>query len=257
MTDIHKTAIIHKKAILADDVSIGPYTIIGPDVKIKSGTTIKSHCVAEGHTTIGENCEIYSQAVLGTAPQDLKYNNEPTKLIIGDNNIIREFTTVNRGTSASGKTSIGNNNLIMAYAHIAHDCEIKNNTIIANAVNMAGHILVDDFAIVGGLVPIHQFCRIGKHCIVGGLSRINKDVPPYSKVAGSPPKVYSLNYVGLRRRGFNEETINTLKKVYKILFSSNLNTSQALQKIKNEINLIDDVKQLIDFIESSSRGIIK
>lgn len=257
MTEIHKTAIVDKNAELGEDVSIGPYAIIGKGVKIGSETRVRSHTVIEGNTTIGKNCEIYSSAILGTEPQDLKYGGEPTELIIGDNNTIREFVTINKGTADTGKTEIGDNNLIMAYAHIAHDCVIKNNTIIANVVNMAGHILIDDYAIVGGLVPIHQFCRIGKHCIVGGHSRINKDVPPFSTVAGSPPKVYSLNFVGLRRRNFHKEKIKDLKKAFKILFYSNLNTTQALDILKTEFDENKEVTELIEFFKTSRRGVIK
>ncbi|GAI43760.1 unnamed protein product, partial [marine sediment metagenome] len=185
------------------------------------------------------------------------YMGEETEVVIGDNNIIREYATINRGTTASGRTVVGNGNLIMAYAHIAHDCRIRDNTILANAVTMAGHIVVEDFAIVGGLTPIHQFCRIGTHSIVGGLSRINKDVPPYSKVAGIPTKVYGLNIVGLTRRNFPKDVIANLKRAFRIIFRGGLNTTQALARVREEVDLIPEVEYLLDFISKTERGILK
>jgi UDP-N-acetylglucosamine acyltransferase len=257
MPKVHPTAIVSPKAKLADDVTIAPFAIIGDNVTIGAGSEVGSSVVLDGKVTIGKNCKIFSSAVIGSVPQDLKYKGEPTEVIIGDNNIIREFATIHRGTSAFGKTVIGDNNLIMAYVHIAHDCQIMNHTILANAVTLAGHIAVEDYSVVGGLTPVHQFCRIGAHSIVGGLSRINKDVVPYSKAAGVPTRIWGLNIIGLTRRGFSKEVIITIRSAFRLLFCSNLNTTQAVARIKTEVEQIPEVKYLLDFISASSRGIIK
>lgn len=257
MAEIHPSAIVSPKAELADDVVVGPFSIIGDGATVGSGCQIANNVLLDGKVTIGKDCKLLPGAVVGTIPQDLKYKGEETEVVIGDNNIIREYATINRGTTASGRTVVGNGNLIMAYAHIAHDCRIRDNTILANAVTMAGHIVVEDFAIVGGLTPIHQFCRIGTHSIVGGLSRINKDVPPYSKVAGIPTKVYGLNIVGLTRRNFPKDVIANLKRAFRIIFRGGLNTTQALARVREEVDLIPEVEYLLDFISKSERGILK
>lgn len=257
MAEIHPSAIVSPKAELADDVVVGPFSIIGDGATVGSGCQIANNVLLDGKVTIGKDCKLLPGAVVGTIPQDLKYKGEETEVVIGDNNIIREYATINRGTTASGRTVVGNGNLIMAYAHIAHDCRIRDNTILANAVTMAGHIVVEDFAIVGGLTPIHQFCRIGTHSIVGGLSRINKDVPPYSKVAGIPTKVYGLNIVGLTRRNFPKDVIAKLKRAFRIIFRGGLNTTQALARVREEVDLIPEVEYLLDFISKSERGILK
>lgn len=257
MPQIHHTAIVSPKAQIASDVTIAPYTIVGDGVTIGAGGEIGSSVVLDGKVTIGKNCKIFSSAVIGSIPQDLKYKGEQTEVTIGDNNIIREFATIHRGTAAFGKTIIGDNNLIMAYVHIAHDCQIMNHTILANAVTLAGHIVVEDYSVVGGLTPVHQFCRIGAHSIVGGLSRINKDVVPYSKAAGVPTRIWGLNIVGLTRRNFSKETIVTIRNAFRLLFYSSLNTTQAIARIQTEVELIPEVKYLVDFITTSSRGILK
>jgi UDP-N-acetylglucosamine acyltransferase len=254
---IHKTALIHPDAIIEENVDIGPFTIIGGNVKISKGTKIGSHVVIEGDTQIGENCQIFTGAILGNIPQDLKYKGEPTKVIIGNNNIIREYVTINRGTQHTGKTVLGDKNLIMAYAHIAHDCVIGDNVIISNAVTMAGHVIIEDRAIVGGLSPVHQFVRIGMLAMVGGGSRVAKDVPPYCMAAGTPIRMFGLNVVGLERSNFSSEVKLQIKKAYKILFRSKLNTTQALKMLEKEPNLSEEVLQFMSFIRESERGICK
>ncbi|MFH1239431.1 MAG: acyl-ACP--UDP-N-acetylglucosamine O-acyltransferase [bacterium] len=253
----HKTALVHPEAIIADDVEIGPHTIIGENVTIGKGTKIGANIVIDGSTKIGENCQVYTGAVIGVPPQDLKYKGEDTKVIIGDNNVIREYVTINRATAATGETKIGNNNLIMAYAHVAHDCVIGNGVILANVATLAGHVVIEDKAIVGGLTPIHQFVHIGTMSIVGGHSRVVKDIPPYCKAAGSPIKMFGLNSVGLDRHNFPEEVKAQLRKAYKIIFRSKLNTTQAIQKLEKESNLCDEVNHFIAFIKESERGICK
>ncbi len=255
--DIHPTAIVDPQAELDEDVSIGPYSIINSDVKIDKGTQIGSHVLIDSGTIIGKNCRIHKGAVLGTPPQDLKFGGEKTYLKIGDNTIIREYATLNRGTEWRGGTIIGKNCFIMIYAHVAHDCLIGDNVILANSVNLAGHVEIGDYVIIGGVVPVHQFVKIGSHSIIGGGFRVQKDVCPFMMVAGYPLKTVGLNLVGLKRRGFPEKTIHILKQAYKIIFRSKLNTSEAVEKIKNEMELIPEVKEILDFIQKSERGIIK
>ncbi|MGQ9705854.1 MAG: acyl-ACP--UDP-N-acetylglucosamine O-acyltransferase [bacterium] len=253
---IHPSAIIGDGAKISDNVDIGAYSIISSETTIGSFTRIDDGVLIDGRTTIGNNCRIFHGCAIGCPPQDLKYSGEETDVVIGDNNVIREFVTIHRGTKAKGTTEIGNGNLIMAYVHIAHDCTIGNNCIIANSSALAGHIIIDDFAIIGGLVPIHQFCRVGKYAMVGGMSRITKDVIPFSLVAGNPPRVYGLNTVGLNRHKFRKERINILEQTFNILFRSGLNITQALQKIDVEIEKTEDILYLTEFIKSSQRGII-
>jgi UDP-N-acetylglucosamine acyltransferase len=255
--DIHPTAIVDPQAELDGDVSIGPYSIINSDVKIDKGTQIGPHVLIDSGTIIGKNCRIHKGAILGTPPQDLKFGGEKTYLKIGDNTIIREYASLNRGTEWRGGTIIGKNCFIMIYAHVAHDCLIGNNVILANSVNLAGHVEIGDYVIIGGVVPVHQFVKIGSHSIIGGGFRVQKDVCPFMMVAGYPLKTVGLNLVGLKRRGFPEKTIDILKRVYRIIFRSKLNTSQAVEKIENEIELIPEVKEILDFIHKSERGIIK
>lgn len=254
---IHSTAIVDPKAELSESVSVGPYSIINPDVVIGKGTQIGSHVLIDSGTTVGKNCKIHQGAILGTPPQDLKFGGEKTCLRIGDNTVIREYASLNRGTKMRGETTIGKNCFIMMYAHVAHDCVIGNHVILANSVNLAGHIEIGDYAIIGGVVPVHQFVKIGSHSIIGGGFRVQKDVCPFTMVAGYPLKTVGLNLVGLKRRGFPEKTIKILMQVYKIIFRFKLNTSQAVEKIKNEIELIPEVKEILDFIQKSERGIIK
>jgi len=255
--NIHSTAIVDPKAELSESVSIGPYSIINSDVKIDKGTQIGSHVLIDSGTIVGKNCNIHQGAILGTQPQDLKFEGEKTFLRIGDNTIIREYASLNRGTKMRGETTIGRNCFIMMYAHVAHDCLIGDNVILANSVNLAGHIEIGDYVIIGGVVPVHQFVKIGSHSIIGGGFRVQKDVCPFMMVAGYPLKTVGLNLVGLKRRGFPDKTINILMQVYKIVFRSKLNTSQAMERIKGEIELIPEVKEILDFIQKSERGIIK
>ena len=208
---VHATALVDAGVELAPEVVVGPFSILGPGVTVGAGTTIGPHVLIERDTTVGRNCRISYGAVLGTDPQDLKYKGEETVLEVGDRTVIREYATLNRGTAASGSTVVGSDCLLMAYTHVAHDCEIGNHVVLSNAVNMAGHVIIEDWAVVGGLSPIHQFVRIGAHAFIGGASRVAQDVPPYVRMAGSPPKLYGLNSVGINRRGFSEEVCRALK----------------------------------------------
>jgi UDP-N-acetylglucosamine acyltransferase len=254
--NIHPTAIISPEANLSEGVEIGPYTIIGPDVNIGKKTVIGSHAVIEAHTDIGEGCRIFQFASIGAIPQDLKFKGEKKRVIIGNNNTIREFVTINRGTAADiGATIIGSNNLIMAYSHIAHNCKLGNNIIMVNASNLAGHIHVEDYAIIGGLTGVHQFTRIGSHCIIGGMSAVAKDIPPFVMASGNRAKLYGLNLIGLKRRGFKEEAIKALKEAYRIIFRSSLLLKVAIEKVKGEVDNLPEIRQFIEFIENSERGI--
>jgi len=252
---IHPTAIISKKAKLADGVSVGPYSIIGDAVVIGPQTKIGSHCLIEGNTTIGRACEVFTGAVIGSIPQDLKYKGEKVFLDIGDENTIREYCTFNPGTGEGGRTVVGNNNLFMAYSHIAHDCILGNNCVIANNGTLAGHVTIEDKAIVGGLVAIHQFVRIGTLSIIGGCSKVVQDIPPYSTCDGHPARVYGLNLVGLRRQDISKESIDELNRAFKIIFNSGLLIKHALKEIEKEIPQTPEVSYLVNFIKSSQRGI--
>ncbi|HEY0671027.1 MAG TPA: acyl-ACP--UDP-N-acetylglucosamine O-acyltransferase [Longimicrobiales bacterium] len=252
---VHETAIVDASATLADDVVVGPYSVIGPNVRIGAGTEIGPHVHIVRDTVIGANCRVHHGAALGGDPQDLKYAGEPAELIIGENTVIREFVTLNRGTSAHGKTEIGSNCLLMAYAHVAHDCVLGDHVILANSVNMGGHVLIEDYVIVGGLTAIHQFVRIGRHAFVGGSAAVMKDVPPFVKAAGNPLKLYGLNSLGLQRRGFSEETRVTLKRAYRMIFSSSLNIGQALAQAQTDLQITPDVAHFLAFIEASQRGV--
>ncbi|MDH4156082.1 MAG: acyl-ACP--UDP-N-acetylglucosamine O-acyltransferase [candidate division Zixibacteria bacterium] len=257
MSDIHPTAIVSKKAELADDVVVGPYAIIEDKVVVGSGSQVASAALLASGTILGKGVRIHHGAVIGTQPQDLKFGGEITTAEIGDNTIVREYATVNRGTVYHNKTTIGRNCMLMAYSHVAHDCIIGDNVIIANSVNLAGHIDIGDYAIIGGVVPVHQFVRIGAHAMIGGGFRVQQDVCPYALVAGYPLRVIGINLTGLKRRGFSSKVLRTLESVYKILFFSKLNTSQALERIKTEVEIIPEVQLIIDFIETSTRGFIK
>jgi len=255
MATIHKTAIIENGAVLADDVTIGPFTIIGPKVIIGSGTTIGSHCVIEGKTTIGENNTIFSHAALGTIPQDLKFNGEDVELIIGNNNKIREFTLFNPGTKGGGAiTKIGNGNLFMGYTHVAHDCIIGNNGIFANGATLAGHVEVDDNVVVGGLSAIHQFCKIGTQAMIGGGSIVVQDIPPFCNTEGNRATIRGLNLTGLRRRLDNRADIDEIKKAYKQLFDSGNSLSDSANELVNS-SKNKYVKQLAQFVLDTKRGI--
>lgn len=252
---IHASALIDPSAELGEDVSIGPWTIIGPGVRIGARTSIGPGVLVERDTTLGVECRIHKGAILGSDPQDLKYAGESTRLEIGDRTVIREYATLNRGTVAMGKTAVGSDCLLMAYTHVAHDCQLGDHVVLSNSVNMAGHVQIADWAIVGGVTPIHQFVRIGTHAFVGGGSRISQDVPPYCRVAGNPPKLFGLNSVGLERRGFSAEVRSEIKRTYRILFQSNLNVSQGMDRAEVEVDLIPEVEHFLDFIRKSERGI--
>lgn len=255
LPEIHPTAIVDPSADLAPGVVVGPYSIVGPGVRVGARTRIGSHVLIERDTHVGEECTISQGAVLGTDPQDLKYMGEPTLLTVGDRTVIREYATLNRGTAASGLTSVGSDCMLMAYTHVAHDCRLGNHVILSNAVNMAGHVTIGDWAIVGGLTPIHQFVRIGAHAFVGGATRVAKDVPPYVKAAGSPMELYGLNSVGLQRRGFPEEVRRELKRAYRLFFASNHNVAQALARAREELRAIPEVEVFLSFFENSERGV--
>ncbi len=250
---IHPTAIIHPDTQIGPDVEIDPYAVISKGVKIGRGTKIGSYVRIEGETTIGENCVISTGAVLGTPPQDWKYRDEKTRLTIGDDTLIREYVTINRGTAMKGETKIGKRCFLMAYSHIAHDCIIGDEVVMANNATLAGHVQVGDYAVLGGLVAVHQFVRIGKLVMLGGGAMVSLDVPPFMQACGDRVKLYGLNLVGLRRRGYNRETIAALKKAYRILFRSKLIFKEAVEKVEQQITN-QEVKYLIDFLKTSNRG---
>ncbi len=255
---IHSTAIIHPHAHLADDVEIGAYSIIGEHVEIGSGTVIGPHVVINGHTRIGKNNRIMQFNSLGEIPQDKKYAGEPTRLEIGDNNTIREFCTFNLGTiQDGGLTSIGNDNWIMAYVHIAHDCHVGNHTIMANGVTLAGHVRIDDWVIIGGLTGVHQFVRIGAHAMTGFQSRITQDVPPYFTVAGNPVEAHGINSEGLKRRGFDAAQIATIKTAYKTIYKSGLSFADAQTALQAQLGDHPELQLLVEFLASSQRGIVR
>jgi len=255
IAEVNGTAVIDPGVVLGSDVTIGPYCVIGPGVVIGEGTTLGAHVVIERDTTIGSGCRIHSGAVVGGDPQDLKYRGEPSRLVIGDRTVIREFVTLNRGTDARGVTQIGADCLLMAYAHVAHDCVIGDNVVIANAVNMGGHVTIEDWVIVGGITAIHQFARIGCHAIVSGASAVRKDVPPYVKAAGNPLHLYGLNSVGLQRRGFTDEARQRLRRLYRLFFQSDMNISQAIHAAREGTDTAPEVEAFLAFVEGSERGI--
>ena len=256
--DIHPTAIVHPKAQIGPEVSIGAYTLVGEHVRLGGGTRIDAHAVIEGWTDIGERCRISSFASIGAPPQAMRYRGEPTRVAIGDDNIIREYVTIHRGTvEGGGQTTLGQGNFIMAYSHIAHDCRVGNQVVMANSSTLAGHILVEDFAIVGGLVAIHQYVRVGCYSIIGGASGIPQDIPPYMCAAGNRAKLFGLNSVGLKRHRFPEETVAALKHAYRILFRSHLTLRKAIQKAAEEVAPLPEVKHLLEFVGSSKRGVCR
>lgn len=255
--NIHKTAVIHPGAKLSSGVSVGPYSVVDGTVTLNDNVRIASHCVITGQTTIGRNCKIYSGAVIGSAPQDKKHSSDDNVFLnIGENNIIREYVTINPGTVEGGsKTVIGGDNLIMAYAHVAHDCVIGNNCVMANAATLGGHVTLEDNAVIGGLTAVHQFVRLGRLSIVGGCSKVVQDVPPFSMCDGHPAKVVNTNTIGLKRLQISPESVLGLKRAFKILFHSGLSKSHALEKVVNEIETCPELEHLIFFIKTSKRGI--
>lgn len=255
---IHPTAIIDPKADLDSSVEVGAYSIIGPNVKIDKNTRIASHVIISDHTVIGKNNQIFQYSSLGEAPQDKKYKGEPTLLEIGDNNTIREFCTFNRGTvQDKGTTKIGNDNWIMAYVHLAHDCVIGNHTIFANNASLAGHVDVHDYAILGGFTLIHQFCKIGSHVITAVGSVVFKDIPPYVTAAGYDAKPHGINAEGLKRRGFSPEAILEVKRAYKTLYRNNLTLEEAKIELAEKAKKHLEINLLLDFLNVSTRGIVR
>jgi UDP-N-acetylglucosamine acyltransferase len=255
---IHPTAIIHPTVQLASGVSVGPYTIIGEQVRIGTGTQVGAHVVIERWTEIGSNNQIFQFASVGAAPQDLKYQGEETWLVIGDRNRIREFATLHRGTTdGGGRTQVGSDNLFMAYAHVAHDCQVHNRVVMANAATLAGHVEVEDHAILGGLVAVHQFCRIGCHTMISGGAMIAQDIPPYTIAQGDRAKTIGINLVGLKRRGFPEATIRGIKNAYRLVFRSGLRLEEALERVEGEFGMIPEVRHFTAFIKESQRGVAR
>lgn len=255
--EIHPTAIVHPDAELGDGVTVGPYSVIEGTVKIGARTRIGTRVTVEGHTILGEDNEIFTGAVIGSQTQDKKYDGGVSYLRIGDRNKIREYVTVNPGTKEDTETLIGNDNLIMAYAHIAHDCVIKNYAVLANAATLAGHVVVEDRAIIGGLSAVHQFVRIGQLALIGGCSKVVQDVPSFTIADGHPARAYGVNSVGLDRAQYSVEEKRTLKQAFKIIFKSGLTLKSAIQKLENELAPTPSLNMLLDFIKKSGRGICR
>jgi UDP-N-acetylglucosamine acyltransferase len=258
---IHSTAVVHPAAQVDASVQIGPYAVIGPHVHIAAGTTVGAHCVIEGHTRIGQDNHIFQFASVGTPPQDKKYAGEPTALVIGDRNTIREFCTINTGTAQDrGVTTIGDDNWIMAYVHVAHDCSVGNGTVLANNATLAGHVRIDDFAIIGGLTGIHQFTRVGAYVMAGFASHISQDVPPFMMVDGNPLAVRGLNTEGLRRRGFSSARVATIKQMHRLLYRQGLTLAAAREAIASlvvESEAQQDVQRMLELLSASARGIVR
>jgi UDP-N-acetylglucosamine acyltransferase len=256
--EIHTTAIVSPHAEIEEGTNIGPFCIIKDNVHIKTGTKLISNVIVEGDTLIGENCTIYPFTSIGFPPQDLKYKGEPTKVRIGNNNTIREYVTIHRASvGGDGVTLIGDNNFLLAYVHIAHDCKIGNFVTMANLASLAGHVIVEDYAYIGGLVGVHQFTRIGTYSMVGAFSGVAQDIPPYMIASGARAKLFGLNTIGLKRHGFSDAVINDLKKAYKILFREKRTLKDAIKKIQEDLPYTDEIKRLIEFIQKNKRGICR
>jgi len=253
---IHRTALVDPTAQLAHDVTVGPYAIIGPHVTLGERCHVSAHAVLERNVRLGSAVKVGYGSIIGNDPQDLKYKGEETWVEVGDGTVIREYCTINRGTPATGRTAVGRRCFLMSYVHIAHDCAVGNDVIIANAVQMAGHVTVEDRAIISGLVPIHQFVRIGTFAFVGGGSRVNQDVPPYTKAVGNPVHLYGLNSVGLQRAGFSPDVKLALKRAYRLLFNSEMTVSQGIAKARAELPQTPEVENFLKFIEGSQRGVL-
>ena len=253
------TGIVHPGARIGSDVVVGAYSVIGEHVSVGAGSQIMAHVHLDGWTEIGEHCHIYPFASIGGPPQHLQYKGEPTRVLIGHHNIIREYVTVNRGTVfGGGSTRIGNHNFLMAYVHIAHDCQLGDHLIMANAATLAGHISIGDYAIIGGLVGIHQFVRIGSHVMIGGCSAVGRDVPPFTRAAGGyRARLYGLNSIGLKRHGFSTERISSLKQAYERLFRSSERLAEAVKRVRDEYADNPDVQAMISFLEGSKRGVCR
>jgi UDP-N-acetylglucosamine acyltransferase len=253
---IHPTAVISPDAEIAADVEIGAFAIIGEGCTIGAGCVIAPRATLERNVTLGRSVRVGIGTILGGAPQDLKYAGEETTVEIDDDTVIREYATINRGTAHSFKTTVGKNCLLMSYVHIGHDCRIGDSVILSNVVQLAGHVAIEDKAIISGMSAVHQFARIGRHSFIGGMSRVSKDIPPFLKAVGSPVKLYGLNTVGLQRAGMDEATILGLKRAYRLLFRSDLNLSQAIERVQSELEPLPEVKELVGFLEASDRGVV-
>ena len=256
MIDPH--AIVAPQAELAADVTVGPFSVIGPEVRIGPGTVIGPHVVITGRTTLGANNQVHPFASIGDAPQDKKYGGEPTRLEIGDRNVFRESCTINRGTTHDrGVTRVGHDNLFMAYAHVAHDCVVGSNTVFANCASLGGHVEIGDWAILGGLTAVHQYCKIGAHAFLAGGAIVTRDVPPYVMVAGNPSAPHAVNSEGLKRRGFTEEQVRSVREAYRIVYRCDLKLSEALERLEPSAGEKPELRLFVDFIRSSTRSIIR
>jgi UDP-N-acetylglucosamine acyltransferase len=253
---IHPTAIVSPDADIAADAEIGAFAIVGEGCTVGPGNVIAARATLERNVNLGRSVKVGIGTIVGGAPQDLKYAGEETTVEIGDGTVIREYVTINRGTAHSFKTTVGKNCLLMSYVHIAHDCQIGNGVILSNVVQLAGHVTIEDKAIISGLSAVHQFARIGHHSFIGGMSRVSKDIPPFLKAVGNPVKLYGLNTIGLQRSGMDEETIRELKRAYRLLFRSDLNVTQAIERAQTELEPLPEVKELISFVEASERGVV-
>ncbi|HEV7837993.1 MAG TPA: acyl-ACP--UDP-N-acetylglucosamine O-acyltransferase [Gemmatimonadaceae bacterium] len=253
---IHPTAIISDDAEIGDDVEIGAFTIVGENCRIGAGSVLSPRSTLERNVTLGQKVRVGIGSVLGGPPQDLKYAGEETTVDIGDGTVIREYTTINRGTAQSFRTTVGKHCLLMSYVHLGHDCHVGNHVILSNLVQLAGHVTIEDRAIISGASAVHQFARVGRQSFIGGMSRVSKDIPPFLKAVGNPVKLYGLNTIGLQRNGMDEATIRELKKAYRLFFRSDLNVSQAIEKAQMELDLLPEVKELIQFVEASDRGVV-
>jgi len=255
-TRVHPSAIVARDAQLGDDVEVGPFAIIGEDCEVADGCIIAARATLERHVRLARNVRIGVGSVIGGDPQDLKFKGETTTVEIGEGSIVREYSTINRGTSQSWKTSVGRNSFIMSYVHLAHDCHIGDGVILANSVQLAGHVTIEDRAIISGLTAVHQFVRIGTYAFIGGASRVAKDIPPYLKAVGNPVKLYGLNSVGLQRHNFDPDVIRELKRAYRLFFRSELNVTQALERAQSELSMTPEVKHFLGFVDASQRGVV-
>jgi UDP-N-acetylglucosamine acyltransferase len=253
---IHPTAIIAPDAQLADDVEVGAFAIIGEGCEVAEGCVIAPRATLERNVRLAARVRIGVGSVVGGDPQDLKFKGENTTVEIGEDSVVREYSTINRGTSQSWKTTVGKGSFIMSYVHLAHDCHVGDGVILANGVQLAGHVTVEDRAIISGLTAVHQFVRIGSYSFVGGMSRVAKDIPPYLKAVGNPVKLYGLNSVGLQRNNFDPDVIRELKRAYRLFFRSELNVSQALERAQSELTMTPEVKHFLGFVDNSQRGVV-
>ncbi|TSH90332.1 acyl-ACP--UDP-N-acetylglucosamine O-acyltransferase [Verticiella sediminum] len=262
MAHIHPSAVVDPGAELDSDVRVGPFTVIGPHVRIAGGTEIGPNCVIDGHTSIGRNNRFLAFCSIGAIPQDKKYRGEPTRLEVGDNNLVREFVTMHIGTTQDeGVTRVGNDNWIMTYVHIAHDCQIGNHTVLSSSAQLAGHVSVGDWAVLGGFTGVHQFVKIGAHCMTGGQSLLLQDVPPFVTAAGSPARAAGINAEGLKRRGFSPEAVRAIRDAYKVLYRQGLALAQAKDELRTRVQAGGDgaaaLGQMLDFLDTAARGIVR